>query len=94
MILDWLGFILLAWLITGLITGVAEIITCSKEYVLDFCRKQESYGEVRLYFTDDYIYKIMSVLIVLGCVFIGFLAVPHYYKVVKEVRQHKEEQNS
>lgn len=94
MILDWLGFILLAWLITGLITGIAEILVTPKEFMLTFCKKQKEYKEIKMYLTDDSIYSIMRLLVVLMCIAIGFVAVVHYYKVVKELKEYKIKQNS
>lgn len=94
MILDWLGFILLAWLITGLITGIAEVLLAPKGFVLSFCKRQEEYKVLQLNFTDNSIYNIMRVVIVLSCTIMGFTALRHYYKTVKHVKKYKEEQNS
>lgn len=94
MILSYLGFALVAWLLVGLITGIAEMLLVPKEFLLDFCRKQKGYRELQIYLTDNAIYNIMRMAIVIVCTLIGLAAIPHYYKIVKDVSKHKEKRNS
>lgn len=75
MILSYLGFALVAWLLIGLITGIAYLLNISSEGVLYYMKQQEDYKtHVEGVVSEKEATRIFQVLLLIVAIFAGPIA--------------------